>query len=181
MGLEEIQEEVIRQTEKIGAEKVAQATKKAEEIKQETKELIAEEERKAEKETEALIKQLKIAIEAATKFEIKKMELTSKKETIEQVFEKAKQKISELDEKTQERLTNILLFESQREIQVSKIFCNKKTTKWMPKNFEVHHAENSGGVIAENKDGTLRVDNTFETILEEVRKDALKKIAKSIF
>lgn len=180
MGIEAVQEEIISLTQKIGEEKIESAAKKANEIKNETLKIITEEDEKAKKETEYLIEQLKKLLDAQVKFEIRKIELKSKKELLTKIFEKAKEKINSFDDKTQERLTMILLDEANKEIEVRLVICNKKTSKWIPKNFDIQIEEMNGGLITETKDGTLRVDNSYETILEKVRKDALKKIVKDI-
>ena len=181
MAIEAIQEEIMGLAEKEAERQIAQAMKKAEEIRQETNTTLSLEDKKGETETDSLIEQLKQAIEASAKFEIKKLELTSKKDMINNVFDKATEKIMSLDEKTHERLTKILLKDAEKEIDIGKIICNEKTKKYLPKEFQIKTEEMIGGIIAESKDGTLRVDNRYETILEEIRRDALKKIAKSMF
>ncbi len=181
MGIEAIQEEIVNETNKMAEEKIAEASRKSQEIKDATLNLISEEDRKAEKETSDLIESIKNALLAGAKFEVKKIELSSKKEMINRVFEKATEKISSLDLKAQEELTLSLLESAKKEISVAKIICNEKTKRWIPKEFKVETQDMLGGILAETADGTLRVDNRFETIIEEVRKDALKKIAKAIF
>jgi len=180
MGLEAIQEEILEETSHIGAMQIEEARKKAEAIKEDTRKLIEEENRKNEAEIESLIAQIKSAIEAKAKFEIKKLELNSKKEIIDQIFKKAEEKIRSLDPKIEEGLIKTLLADAKSEIDVATILCNEKTKRYMPSNMHVKVTGMAGGLIAENKDGTIRVDNRFETILAEVRKNALKNIAKSI-
>ena len=180
MGLETIEKDIIEITNKLASEKIQEAKLKSEELINDTKSKIDSEDKKSEEETDALLDQMKQAFEAMAKFEIKKTELTSKKEIIEKVFEQTVKKIEDLDDKTLEKLTKKLLEEAKKEIDVEVIYCNEKTKKWIPKEFKVKQEKMLGGIIAETKDGTIRVDNRFETILEEVRRDALKKIAKAV-
>ena len=180
MGLEQIEKEIVEIKNKEASKMIEEANTKALEIKEETENKIAEEDKRSEDETEKLLDQIKQSFEAIAKFEIKRTELSSKKEIIEQVFEKTIEKINSLDDKTAEKLTKILLDDAKNEIDVKTIYCNEKTKKIIPKEFKVKTEEMIGGIIAENSDGTIRVDNRFETILEEVRRDALKKIAKGV-
>lgn len=180
MGLENIEKSIVEITNKKASQMIDEAMRKASEIKEETENKIKEEDITSKNETEKLIEQLKQSFEALAKFEIKRTELSTKKEIIEKIFEKTVLKIETLDDKTLEKLTKKLLNDAKNEIDVKIVYCNEETKKWVPKEFKVKTEEMLGGIMAENNDGTIRVDNRFETILEEVRKDALKKIAKGV-
>lgn len=181
MGFDAIEEDILELTNKIAEERIVQARKKAEELREEAENLIRAEDKLSDDETEKIIQQIRQTADASAKFEIKKIELSTKREVLDQVFAKTKEKIESLDDKTLENLTKILIDDAEKEIEVETIFCNERAKKWIPKKFKTKTENMLGGVIAENKDGTIRVDNRFETLLDEVRRDALKKIAKTVF
>lgn len=180
MGLDTIEKEIVDITNKIALKKVDEARNKSEEIKKETEDKIIAENKQSDEETENLLEQMRLSFEALAKFEIKKTELGAKREIIEKVFEKTREKIESLDDKTLEKITKRLLEKAENEIEVETVYCNEKAKKWISKQFKIKTEDMLGGIMAETKDGKIRVDNRFEIILEEVRKDALKKIAKTV-
>ncbi|MBR9690574.1 hypothetical protein GOV08_02715 [Candidatus Woesearchaeota archaeon] len=181
MGLGAIQKEILRIVQGQAKEKISEATSIADEIRGKTATKVEEQKEKYAKETEDFMKQLKELIESSAKFEVKKQELISKKEIISKVFKKTEELIDSLDDKTLEELTSILLKDAKKQIDVKYVFCNEKTKKWIPTGITAKTQPMLGGLIAENSDQTLRVDNSFETIIEEVRKDALREIVKGLF
>ncbi len=181
MGIESVREEILNLAEKEAAEKIAQAQNKAKAIENEAVSEIEAQNRKTDAEIEALMSSIAHMMEASVKFELKKIELSGKKEMLDKVFENAVKKIETLDDKTQNALTNILLKDAMSQIDVAHVICNEKTKKWLPKSFDIKTQDMLGGVIAETRDTKLRVDNRYETILEEIRREALKKIAHKIF
>ena len=181
MGIKTIQKEVIETVTKEADEKLKVSYNEAEEIVEKAKTESTEQTQKAKEETEALLKELRSIAELSAKFEVKKLELVAKKDIINNVFTKAEDRIKKLDADTSKRLVEKLLVDAKKELDVAHVICNEKTKKLIPATYNVEAQDMLGGLIAENADRTLRIDNRFETILEDVRKEALNIIAKEIF
>ena len=73
-----------------------------------------------------------------------------------------------------------LLEKAKNDIEVEKIYCNKKDLKLL-KEFNAEAMDMTGGLIAENKDGTVRVDYSFDTMLQTIKENELQSINKVLF
>ncbi|MEK6876839.1 MAG: V-type ATP synthase subunit E family protein, partial [Nanoarchaeota archaeon] len=62
----------------------------------------------------------------------------------------------------------------------AKVYCNKNDAK-LVKGFKAESSDITGGLIAENADGTVRVDYSFDTMLQNVKENELQKISKILF
>ena len=60
------------------------------------------------------------------------------------------------------------------------LYCNKNDAKFM-KDFNAEAIDIMGGLIAENKDGTVRVDYSFDTMLQNIKENELQSINKVLF
>ena len=69
---------------------------------------------------------------------------------------------------------------AKNDIEVAKIYCNKKDLKVL-KDFKAEAADITGGLIAENKEGTVRVDYSFDTMLQNIKENELQSINKVLF
>ena len=88
-----------------------------------------------------------------------------------------------------EKLYQSLLKKAEKEIDVYAVYVNKSDfdvvksiAKSILKNKEsIKEEEILGGIIAENKDGTIRVDYSFDSLLEEFRQKSLADISEKLF
>jgi len=180
MSLEKVKEEIISKAKqnaeailKEGRDESAEIMKKAEEKIKENREKIKDELKKIE----AAIKKKEIA---SSELEIKKLFLEEKKRAIENVFDEAKKKIKALSENKREEHIKRLIEKAKKEIDVSYIYCNKKD-KGFVEDFEVEEREILGGVIAENSNRDVRVDYSYETLLEGAKEKYLQDLGKVLF
>ena len=180
MGLESVKEEIIRNAKEQSSAMIADARRQANQLAKEAEKKIEETKQRIEEETKRTADMTKRQFLAAAELENKKMLLDAKKQVIEKAFEEAKAKIEKMDDKKRETLLKKLLEKSSKEIEVGKVYCSKKDLKLL-KGIKAEPAEIIGGLIAENKEGTTRVDYSFESLLESVREKELQKISKILF
>ena len=181
MGFESVKKEVLGMAKEKADTSISVATKKAEDILNETRKQVSIILESRKKEVATLIDQIKSDGYAKANFEVKRMELGSIKSLIDLIFKRTVEGILNLDEKTKKELTLKLLDNAEKQIEVDIIFCNKNTEKYIPKKYKVKIVDNLGGIIAQTKDSNVRIDNTFDSILEQVRKEELYNITKNIF
>lgn len=183
MGLEAIDKEIKQVVLNTANDLISQATADADQIIIKAKDKAKNIEIQVNQQTDQIISQLKNSFLAQAKFEIKKNELISKKNLVNLIFNKAKEEISKLNDKTVKELTIKLYNNAKKQLDVKYVLCNKNTAKALliDKGITVEIVEMLGGIIAENKDRTLRIDNSFDTILEDVRRDFLAEISKGLF
>ena len=82
--------------------------------------------------------------------------------------------------KQREECMNKLLDKAKKDIEVAKVYCNKNDAK-LVKGFKAEPSDIIGGLIAENADGTVRVDYSFGTMLQNIKENELQKISRILF
>lgn len=180
MGLEAVKEEIIRNAKESYSALIAEGRKEANRITREAEKKIEEMKEKSEEEVKKATDMIKRQQLAAAELESKKMTLDAKKQAIEKVFEESKAKLEALDEKKRETIIKKLLEKASKEIEVSHVYCNKKDAKFI-KGIRTENIQIVGGIIAENKEKTIRVDYSFETMLDSIREKELQHMSKILF
>ena len=180
MGLEAVKEEIIRNAKEISSSLIAEARKEANRTAKEAEKKIAEMKERSEEEIKKAADLIKKQHLAAGELASKKMVLDAKKQTIEKVFKEATTRLENLDDKKKEIFIKKLLEKASKEIEVSHVYCSKKDAKFM-KGMKIEHADIIGGIIAENNEKTVRVDYSFETMLESIKEKELQQISRILF
>jgi len=180
MGLESVKEEIIRNAKVQEEAALAEARSKANDITKEAEKKIAEMKEKIDMDTKRMSEMIKKQELASAELENKKMLLEAKKQMIDKVFAEAKKKIEKSDSKKNETSIGKLLEKAGNDIEVANVFCNEKDVKNV-KGVNAQTTDILGGLIAENKEGTIRVDYSFDTILESLKENELQNINKILF
>ncbi len=180
MGLEAVKEEIIRNARKQEEALLAEARQKAAEIIKDADREIETFREKSEAEAKRIMEIIKKQELASAELESKKILLGSKKQLINLVFAEAQKKIEALDAKKREVYMDKLLEKAKNDIEVAKVYCSKRDAK-LPRGVDVEAADMIGGLTAENKDGTIRVDYSFESMLQSIKESELQSISKILF
>ena len=122
---------------------------------------------------------------ASAKLQCKRIELDSRKEIIDKVFDKLREKVMMLDDKTKKNIYEKMIKNAVCELSDARyVYANAKDrsiVKSVAAGLEVKEADILGGVIVEDKDQNVRIDCTFESVLDDVRDESLKDISKVLF
>ncbi|MBI2549415.1 hypothetical protein HYW21_08775 [Candidatus Woesearchaeota archaeon] len=110
----------------------------------------------------------------------KRMVQEKKKEILNKAITLAQQKLENLDAKQRKQIIEHLLADIQKEISVGLIYANDDDAKLL-KGYKVKSAPLVGGIIAENEDGTIRVDYSLETMLHHASQEKLAELSKLLF
>jgi V/A-type H+/Na+-transporting ATPase subunit E len=180
MGLETVKEEIIRSAKAEEKAILAGAKKESNKIKNDTEKKIEEYEKLSEKEADREIEVIKGQFHATAELENRKQILEAKKQVIEEVFSAVKKNLSSLDNKTRESYLKTLIAKAKRELKVSFVYCNASDAGFF-KEFETQASDMIGGLKAENKEKTIRVDYSYETILESIQESELAEINRILF
>ena len=180
MGLEAVKEEIIRSAKQQESAMIAEARKEANKIVKEAEAKVEELKAKSEAETKKATEAMKKQALASGEMESKKMILEARKQVIENVFSEAGKRLEALDDKKKEDLMKKLLEKAKKELEVAYAYCNKKDAKFL-KGIGIEASSIIGGLIAENKERTIRVDYSFETLLETIKEKELQSINKLLF
>ena len=180
MGLETVKEEILSNSKEQSNSIIAEARKEANRIMRGAENKIEVMKEKSEEETKRILDTIKRQELANAELENKKILLEAKKEVIDNVFSEAKKKLENLDDKKKEAIIKRLLEKAKNEIEIAHIYCNKKDIKLL-KGFSAETNEIIGGLITENKERTIRVDYSFDIILESINESELQNISKILF
>ncbi|HLC95758.1 MAG TPA: hypothetical protein VJH97_00340 [Candidatus Nanoarchaeia archaeon] len=174
MGLEEVKKDIIEKAVKEVMRINSETEKQVQTIGKAAADHIKAEKEKAK---------IHFKKEADRLTRIKTAEATS---TTEQILLAAKQKlIHEAVEKAKHQLRATdypvkLLQKAQAELDVARVYCNPHDAKHI-KGIEVVTRDLDGGIIAENKDGTVSVDYSYTTLLDVLKGKYLAEIAEVLF
>jgi len=180
MGLETVKEEILSNAKEQSNSLIAEARKEANRITRETEKKMEEMKEKSEAETKKILDTVKRQESANAELENKKMLLEAKKQVIEGVFSEAMKKLETLDDKKREIYFKKLLEKAKNDIEIAHVYCNKKDSKFL-KGFDAEPISIIGGLMSENKEKQVRVDYSFETLLQGIKENELQNISKVLF
>ena len=180
MGLESVKEEIIRNAKEQSNSLLAEARKEANKIMKEAEAKVEGLKAKSEADAKKIIDTIKKQELASSELESRKLVLDAKKQAIENVIADARKKLEALDEKKREAYIKKLLDKCSKEIDFAFVYCSKKDAKFV-KGCEIINPDLFGGLIAENRERTIRVDYSFETLLESIKESELQNISKILF
>lgn len=180
MGLEAVKEEIIRSAKEQEAAIIAEARKEANRLIREAEKKIEEMKAKMDAETKRRLDAIKRQEMVSADMENRKMLLEAKKEIIESVFTEVKKAIRSLDDKKREAYIKRLMEKAKRDIEPAHFYSNKSDAKFL-RELNPKPADIIGGILAENEDMTIRVDYSFETMLESIKENELQSVNRILF
>lgn len=180
MGLEAVKEEILDSAREQADSILAEARKESNKTAREAEKKIGEMQQKVDAGEKKAIETIKRQELASAELENKKMLLEAKKQLIESAFEEARKKLELLDDKKRESYIKKLLEKAKNDIEVSHAYCSKKDAKFL-KGLNAEPINIIGGLVAENKEKIIRVDYSFETLLDSIKESELQSINKILF
>ncbi|MFB6125155.1 MAG: V-type ATP synthase subunit E [Halanaeroarchaeum sp.] len=174
------EEEILDEAEAEAEEIVAEAEAEAEEIRAEK-----------EREIEAEIEQEREQRLSSAKLEAKQERLEARRSTLQEVREAVEAEIANLDRDTREELTRELLdaaaaeFEDVDAVEVSGRAEDEELLREILADYDGYEYAGTydclGGVVVESEGSRIRVNNTFDSVLESVWEDNLRSISEQLF
>ena len=164
MGLAQVKEEIVAQAKDRAAEVVKGAEEEAKTIEHKADDEIGVYEQQARQRAEQLHNSIERKLLAAARFDAQRLIMNVKKAAINDVMESVKLKFSELGKQERERFLQNLLRQAKKEIDVETVFVNTKDKAFMKAHVEhIKDEDISGGLIAQNKDGTVAGSRRADT------------------
>jgi len=184
MALEAIVEEIHRKGDEQARAIKEKSQKQADKIISEAKDKAEEILRKARAEAETEAERLKKQEISSVNLEMKRSLLNKKKEIIEEVFELAKEKVSSMDAGEKKKLLNALI--SKNAVENSVVYSSKEdeslVKEILPKGVSYGGTIDCiGGVIIESSDGILRLNLTFDEMLNQLFDQKMGEVSKTLF
>lgn len=133
-------------------------------------------------EAKKLIENLRIQEKSIAELDAKKIRLNTEKEMLDTTYQEC---LDALNSISHEKLISSLLNKVKKEMpEAVSIYSNKRDEELVRSLSDLNYAgniESIGGIIAENIDGTMRLDYRYETIASNVWNRSLKEIADKLF
>ena len=180
MGLEKVRQDILLKAEQECGKLRDEGKKKADEILDRARKDALKSVEKAKQSVKTVLEDMEKRDLAAAELEMNKQLLNAKKDLIDKVTEEAKKQLSRLSNEKRKAYLKKLLGKAKKELDVSRVYCNSQDKSFFS-GFDVVEQEMLGGLIAENKDQTIRVDYSFESLLDDTIENNLREIAETIF
>ncbi|MBI3033209.1 hypothetical protein HYY69_07065 [Candidatus Woesearchaeota archaeon] len=179
MGLHEVQQEIL-----------TEAQRKADALHQESQQQFKASVAKALEDYKQKLLQDKAAFEnsltllekrelASAMLEARKNIFEVKKQLLQEVYDRAYARLTSLPAAERKLLLQRLLEKAKHELPVSTVFLNSEDKSLLSESATVTHL--AGGIIAENKEGTIRVDYSLETLFMIIKEKTMADVAKLLF
>lgn len=184
MSLENVIKEINNETELKSNAIINEGKTHAKEILRKTNEKINKSKEKTEKKTSEIVSSMERTELASLKLALKKQQLNAKKEVIDSLFDEAKNQLEKLNPNEKEKILKKLLHKGKKEVDAEFFYSNTKDKALISKISGLKfkkEIECFGGFILENKDETIRSDQTFDLILEKVKEKYISDISLRVF
>ena len=182
MGLENVVNDILEQAKSEVATIEAEAQDEADNIineaKAKAKTIITESQAKIEADIRRKIKQEK----SSAQLEVKRTALNAKKDVLDSVYESAREAISSLSSEKNVKLLKAIL--DNYGSDGTRVYSNGRDARLVQEMTDLTfmgEIDCIGGLVIENDDGSVRLDNTFDNILDDVSEQTLKPVSDILF
>ncbi|MGB9928907.1 MAG: V-type ATP synthase subunit E [Methanosarcina sp.] len=182
MGLEivvkDIQEGARAEVSRIKTEGDAKASEIINEAKELQKKMLGDSLAKAEEDLQNLHQQ----VISSANLEVKRITLNRRKELLDKVYNQTIEQIKSMPASKKEELLKHII--KKHEAEGSRIYSSKESEEAVRKLTSLDYAGNIdaiGGIVLENEDRTVRLDYTYDSILNNVYERSLKQISDILY
>ncbi|MDD5502102.1 MAG: V-type ATP synthase subunit E family protein [Candidatus Thermoplasmatota archaeon] len=182
MGLEKILEKIQTEGDAEAKRIEAEIQSQADEIIAEARKHIDEKSENAKRETEMQIAAMRIQEISGAELDARKIQMAAEKEVLENAYLECLESMKGI---SHEKLVASAVARIKREMpDAVRIYSSKADEKLVRSIHGFEYGGNiecAGGAIAENKEGTMRLDYRYETIAAAVWGENLREIAGALF
>ncbi|RQG96710.1 V-type ATP synthase subunit E [Natrarchaeobius oligotrophus] len=185
--VEDIREEAHARAENIRSEGETRAEEIESAAEEDAEEILEEAEREIEREIEQLREQRL----SSAKLEAKQKRLEARRDVLGDVREQVEEELAALEGETREDLTRDLLdaasdeFDEGDDVSVYGRADDRELIESILEDYDGYEYAGEynclGGVVVESDQSRVRVNNTFDSVLEDVWEDNLREISKQLF
>lgn len=180
MGLEQVKEEILRSAETEGKQVLASAKGEVAEIEKQTQETLDQKKAASKAHLDSLLSTLERRELSQAQSEAKKLLSATKQKMLEDAFAQARKQLEESGTLKRKALFVKLLAKAEEQMEIKKIYANKKDKDFAGK-YSFVADDMVGGFIAEDANGEIRIDSRFESFLERIQATNVKEISEILF
>ena len=185
--VEDIRNEARARAEEVRTDSESRAEEILEEAERDAEEVLEE----AEREVERQVAQEREQKVSSAKLEAKQQRLEARREVLENVRDDVEARVADIDGDEREELTRTLLeaataeFDGDETVRVHGRADDEELLESVLEDFEGFEVGEPvdclGGVVVESDASRVRVNNTFDSVLEEVWEENLREISARLF
>lgn len=182
MGLENVVNDILEQAKTevaaIEAEAQDEAAAITDKAKNEAEKILADSKTEVEANIQRRLKQET----SSAQLESKRAALNAKKDVLDSVYQSAREAISSLPPDKNASMLKAILDEHGSE--GARVYSNARDAKLVRELTDLTfmgEIDCIGGLIIENEDGSIRLDYTFDRILDDVSEQTLKPVSDILF
>ncbi len=179
--VQEVKKEILKEAKEEAQRFISGAKQVARAILKEAELLVKAEEERLDRELKSVLISLEKRELASGKFLAHKRILIRKKAIIDSFFDYCMDAVEALPKKAREQHIRMLLSHAQKHFPVSTVYTAERDRLSLSGVTHRVSADISGGMVAENADGTQRIDYTYRTLLEHLRTTLLAEIVGKLF
>lgn len=182
MSLEHVKKELKDHAEQEAHKLVAEAKELAKKEMDHAHEIVDAFETETQAALQKELEVLERRYEASMKLAAKKVLLEKRKQLLEETFEDAKEMIRNLPKAEKTKMLSMLFDRAKKECSVGKVYCAKQDIA-IVKAFAPQVVEEAmlGGLVVENKEGTMRIDESFDAMIKDLQEKKLQNVAEILF
>ncbi|MBS3165349.1 hypothetical protein J4439_08020 [Candidatus Woesearchaeota archaeon] len=177
MGLEDIKKEILEEARREAKRVLDEARRSSQEAVKQAQREAKEREERAKAELKDQLATLETRETASARFQARRRINTRKKELLDEFFSHCLREASKLDGATRKRHVKALLAHAK---DFSVVYGRKEDLSNATK-LAVRSATFAGGIMLETKDGTQRLDLSYETMLAAIAQKELPDISARLF
>jgi vacuolar-type H+-ATPase subunit E/Vma4 len=185
VGLEDVKHAILEKTRAEVAAIIESGDAEAKRILQEAQQQVDHKRKEHEQETERIVDSLERQEHARAQFVRKGILLEEKRKALDTVFASAKDQLTNMNATQRANMLKTLAQKARDSIAVQKCLCNSKDVATLKKEFPEATVEANdtiiGGFKAQDKNGVVSVDYTYESIMEAVRERYAAELAEKLF
>jgi len=191
MSLDSVTEDIRDEARARAAEIRSEAEREAEEIREQARADAEEIREQREREVERRIEQERDQRLSSANLEAKQKRLATRRELLQQVRESVEDALVDLDESTREELTRELLDAASEEFDRGDdvtVYGRPDDRDLVESILEAYDGyeyggeyDCMGGVVVESEGSRIRINNTFDSVLEDVWQDNTGGISATLF
>ncbi len=185
MSLEDVKRAVQDKTKAEVEAVLQQGRVESQRITQEAQEQIQRKREAHEEQTKRTLEALERKEQASAQFIRKTILLEEKRKAVDDVFVQLQSMLANMPAADRAQLHKTLASKANNAIDVKKCRCNSKDVAVLSKEFPqasvIADPQVSGGFTAEDASGSVRIDYTFETILDTVRERTIADLTEQLF
>lgn len=187
MALNDVKDKIIEEAQHRAQQSVREADEEAKKLHDGVQCELLDYEERLKANADRMIEAAERREIAAAEFEGKRLLLDKRREIIIDVVKSAEKHLQTMSDAERSKLLAKLLKQAQSEIAVKRIMVSAKDIALVQKmnvasmSIGAVKSDLKGGLIAENEDGTIRVDYSFDSMLSNIAQHYLRELNEVLF